>query len=76
MYFRKQAKGMDELTWCKASRSAANGDCVEVGTRLDGCAAAIRDSKRPNDGYLTVTPTTFGELLVNVRRGELDTPTR
>jgi hypothetical protein len=65
-----------DLTWRKASRSASTGDCVEVGTRLDGCAAAIRDSKRPNDGYLTVTPHVLAAFLTSVRRGELDTPTR
>jgi hypothetical protein len=67
---------MDTLTWRKARASAAENGCVEVGTYAsDGSAAAIRDSKRPHDGHLVVTPTTLGELLTSVKRGELDLPT-
>jgi hypothetical protein len=50
---------------------------VEVGTRSDGRGAfGIRDSKRPHDGHLTITPTLLGALLASVRRGDLDLPTR
>ena len=62
----------DELTWKKAQASAAQGNCVEVGTASDGRAAGIRDSKRPDDGHLVITAATFGALLTSVKRGELD----
>ena len=67
-------EGKDSLSWCKASKSAANGDCVEVGTTTTGSAAGIRDSKSPERGHLAVTPTVFGELLSAIRRGELVLP--
>ena len=64
----------DGLTWRKASRSGNGGnDCVEIGMcAKDGCVAAIRDSKRPHDGYLSVTADTFAALLTSVRNGELN----
>jgi hypothetical protein len=61
------------LTWQKARRSAAENGCVEVGSRAsDGSARGIRDSKRPDDGHLVITPTMLGALLASVRRGDLD----
>ena len=65
---------MEEIRWVKASRSAAQGDCVEVGTTPAGGAAGIRDSKSPERGHLAVTPAMLGALLEDVRRGELDLP--
>jgi hypothetical protein len=65
----------ENLTWRKASRSAANGDCVEVGTH-NGRVAAIRDSKRPDGGYLTVTPVVFATFVTSVRNGNYDLPMR
>ena len=61
-----------ELDWRKASKSGNGGNCVEIGSTSEGRVAAIRDSKRPTDGYLTVTPTMLGELLTSVRNGDLD----
>jgi hypothetical protein len=62
----------DLIIWRKASRSAAAGDCVEVGTHaLDGSAQGIRDSKRPHDGHLVVTPAMLGELLDSIKTGKL-----
>lgn len=62
-----------KLSWRKARASAANGGgCVEVGTALDGQAAGIRDSKSPERGHLSITPTMLGALLASVRRGELN----
>jgi hypothetical protein len=65
---------MDKLIWRKASASASNGDCVEIGTTTTGGAAGIRDSKSPERGHLAVTPTVLGELLSAIRRGELVLP--
>jgi hypothetical protein len=61
------------MTWRKASRSENGGaNCVEIGTTANGHAAGIRDSKRPHDGYLVVTPDTFAALLDSVKHGRLD----
>jgi hypothetical protein len=61
-----------DLSWRKATRSAAQGGCVEVGTTAGGSVAGIRDSKSPERGHLAVTPAMLGALLEDVRRGELD----
>jgi hypothetical protein len=64
---------MENLVWRKASKSDNGGNCVEVGTHaMDGSAQGIRDSKRPHDGHLVVTPAMLGELLDSIKRGELD----
>jgi hypothetical protein len=62
----------DNLTWRKASKSSNGGNCVEVGTTADGHAAGIRDSKRPDDGHLAVTPGMLGALLASVKAGRLN----
>jgi hypothetical protein len=59
------------LMWRKASASAAQNGCVEVGT-LGGRSAGIRDSKSPERGHLVVTPAMLGALVASVKRGELD----
>jgi Domain of unknown function (DUF397) len=63
----------DRVAWRKATRSASSGECVEVGTS-DGRAVAIRDSKRPDDGHLTITPAMLGELLATIRSNRLNVP--
>ncbi|MFD0124503.1 DUF397 domain-containing protein [Streptomyces virginiae] len=55
MSIKPSAAGLSALTWIKSSYSTADGaDCVEVahtpGTVL------VRDSKRPEDARLTLTP--------------------
>ncbi|HXL92539.1 MAG TPA: DUF397 domain-containing protein [Streptosporangiaceae bacterium] len=63
---------MAGLIWRKASKSAVNGDCVEVGTTAGGSVAGIRDSKSPERGHLAVTPARLGELLEDAKAGRLD----
>ncbi|MGD0609315.1 MAG: DUF397 domain-containing protein [Streptosporangiaceae bacterium] len=42
---------LSQAIWRKARRSAHNGGCVEIAANLDG-VAAVRDSKRPEEGPL------------------------
>jgi hypothetical protein len=62
----------NRLTWRKASRSAVNGECVEVGATAAGTVAGIRDSKSPERGHLAVTPDTFRAFLARIKSGDLD----
>ena len=58
--------GNQELTWRKAAKSGNGGnDCVEVAT--SGRSVHIRDSKRPDAGYLTISPEVFAEFLKRVQ---------
>jgi Domain of unknown function (DUF397) len=65
---------MEGLIWRKASKSAVNGDCVEVGTTVAGHAAGIRDSKSPERGHLAVTSSVLRALMAEVKAGRLDLP--
>jgi hypothetical protein len=48
-------------------RSTANGgDCVEVATLPNG-GVGPRDSKRPDDGHLTVSSEAFRTFLSSIR---------
>jgi hypothetical protein len=50
------------LTWHKSSHSNAdNGDCVEV-ARL-ASSVAVRDSKAPTSGHLSLTPSAWRAFL-------------
>lgn len=58
-----------ELSWRKASRSANDGECVEIARALD--YVAIRNSKRPEDGMLSCSPEQFRSLLDVAKNGGL-----
>jgi len=72
----KAGRGMEGkdhlLTWRKSRASAANGDCVEVGTTAAGSTAGIRDSKSPGRGHLAVRRETFAAFLRDIKGGRYD----
>ncbi|EPD56176.1 DUF397 domain-containing protein [Streptomyces sp. HGB0020] len=53
--------------WRRSSYSGSSGgECVEVATLTQGIA--IRDSKNPAHGILTLTPEAWAALVAYVRR--------
>ncbi|NYT95738.1 DUF397 domain-containing protein [Salinispora sp. H7-4] len=54
------------LTWCKSSRSSANGsDCVEVAGLGEGLA--VRDSKDPAGPVLVFGPLAWASFVAGLR---------
>ncbi|MEV4644565.1 DUF397 domain-containing protein [Saccharopolyspora sp. NPDC049357] len=51
--------------WRKSSFSHPNGECIEVGD-LSG-HAAVRDSKVPDAGYFTATPSQWAAFIDAVK---------
>lgn len=76
----------DDYTWRKSSRSAACGECVEVGWRrssrcdsgtcveVSGAAAtvAMRDSKDPDGPVLKFAEVVWRGFVADVRAGRYD----
>lgn len=50
--------------WRKSSRSATQGDCVEVGTSGETSVIAVRDSKLGDDGLMLRFPRTGIAALI------------
>lgn len=57
--------------WRKSTYSAdGHGNCVEL-AKLPK-AVGIRDSKNPDGGHLSVSPTALSGLIDKIRHGDLD----
>lgn len=57
------------ITWRKSSHSdETGGQCVELAALPR--AVAIRDSKAPGSGHLTLTPHTFATLLNHLKHNK------
>ncbi|TDB90111.1 DUF397 domain-containing protein [Actinomadura sp. KC216] len=61
---------LSRAVWRKSRRSGNGGDCVEVADLGQG--VAVRDSKAPPSGHLTLSAESFARLVARVKRDELD----
>ena len=61
---------VDQLVWCKSSRSSANGARVEVAELPDG--GAVRDSKNSDGLVLTCSTNAWSAFIAEIRRGSFD----
>ncbi|GAA4323357.1 DUF397 domain-containing protein [Actinomadura luteofluorescens] len=58
------------ITWRKSTHSdETGGQCVELAALPH--AVAIRDSKAPDAGHLTLTPHAFADLLTRAKLDRL-----
>jgi hypothetical protein len=58
------------VKWRKSSYSgSANDDvCVELGRLAPGTEIGVRDSKNPDGGHLTLSPTQFASLIDQIKQ--------
>lgn len=62
---------LSRAMWRKASKSTANGGCVEIAANFPD-VIAIRDSKRPEGGAHVVGRAAFAAFLADARAGRYD----
>jgi Domain of unknown function (DUF397) len=60
----------DRGNWRKATRSWANGDCVEIGQLIDG-AVSVRDSGDRSGPVITFDTGGWDDFLAGVRSGRV-----
>jgi hypothetical protein len=58
-------------TWKKSSRSAYNGNCVEVSSQ-NGSEILVRDSKHPSGSILNFPQLDWEAFVGGVRNGKFD----
>jgi hypothetical protein len=56
--------------WFKSTRSASNGNCVEVAFAVQ--MVAIRDSKDPTGPVLRFTRSAWQDFLTSIRAGAFE----
>jgi hypothetical protein len=64
---------MEQGKWIKSSRSAANGQCVEV--RLNGdepATVSVRDSKNPGYAIYMFSAAAWNDFIEGVKAGQFD----
>lgn len=59
------------LNWRKSSKSVGQGACVEL-AKLDTGEIAMRNSNRPNLGYITFTQDEVDAFLEGAKACEFD----
>ncbi|MFQ6324773.1 DUF397 domain-containing protein [Nocardia sp. CWNU-33] len=64
---------LSRARWFKSSRSASNGQCVEVAF-LDAGLVGVRDSKNPTGTALVFTPGEWSAFTAGVQDGEFEHP--
>lgn len=57
--------------WRKSTHSNGQSSCVEVNLAAPD-AVAIRDSKNPTGGVLTVTATTWSSFTTTIKHGDFN----
>jgi hypothetical protein len=57
------------VQWRKSSYTGGANDnqCVELGRLASEAGIGVRDSKNPDGGHLTLTPTEFATLLTSLK---------
>ncbi|RAY15007.1 DUF397 domain-containing protein [Actinomadura craniellae] len=66
-----QTSDLNGVKWRKSSHSQpTQSECVEVACL--GEVNAVRDSKNPGGGVLTVQPQAWGALLAEIKQGTYD----
>ncbi|MHB9859006.1 DUF397 domain-containing protein [Streptomyces sp. YIM S03343] len=63
---------MDTPTnWRKSSYSGSTNECVEIADLADG-GRAVRDSKRPDDGFFCFTADEWQAFASSIKAGDFD----
>ncbi|GAB3255133.1 DUF397 domain-containing protein [Kineosporia babensis] len=60
----------DSITWIKSTKSADEGNCVELGA--DASAVYLRDSKNQQGPVLTCAPAGVAAWIHGAKRNEFD----